>query len=251
MIENRDYIGTVVYNEDPTFSGRCKIDVFGLFMDLSVENLPWFYPQASCVFSSSTGAGSISVPKIGSVVRVRFPNGDPYSGEYSNIQNIDPALIEEIKDDYQGTQILTYDSERNLIVGYQPMTGFKIWLDGSMVKVDSDGSIQLKHKNNSNVVELNENKINITTVSSEGSNMNGEINISASATVNITAPVVNVNSNNINLGNKANDKAVVASKLKNYLKTIVAELNTKYPQCASRLTGNDFKDMFSEVVSLN
>lgn len=251
MIENKDYIGTVVYNEDPTFSGRCKVDVFGLFMDLSVENLPWFYPQTSGVFSSGVGAGSISVPKIGSVVRVRFSNGDPYSGEYSCIQNIDPALIEEIKDDYQGTQILTYDSDRNLIVGYQPMTGFKIWLDGSMVKVDSDGSIQLKHKNNSNVVELNDNKINITTVSSEGSNMNGEINISAGATVNITAPVVNVNSNNINLGNKANDKAAVASKVKEYLRAIVMELNTKYPQQASSLTGNDFKDIFSEVVSLS
>ena len=251
MIDNKDYIGTVVYNEDPTFSGRCKVDVFGLFMDLDVKDLPWFYPQASCVFSSGVGAGSISVPKIGSVVRVRFPNGDPYSGEYSNIQNIDPALIEEIKDDYQGSQILTFDSDKNLIVGYQPMTVFKIWLDGSMVKVDSDGSIQLKHKNNSNVVELIDNKINITTVSSEGSNMNGEINISAGATVNITAPVVNVNSSNINLGNKANDKVALASKVKKYLKAIVNELNTKYPQGVSSLTGNDFKDIFSEVVSLS
>ena len=250
MVEDRDYIGTVVYNDDPTFSGRCKIDVFGLFMDLNINDLPWFYPQSSCVFSSSVGAGSISVPKVGSVVRVRFPDGNVYSGEYSNIQNLDPALIEEIKNDYQGTQIITYDSEKNLLIGYQPMSGFKIWLDGSMVKVDSNGSIQLKHKNNSNVVELNDNKINITTISSEGSNVNGEINISAGATVNITAPVVNVNSQEVRMGNNANDKAVKASALINVLQTIAMELNTKFPQGASSLLGRDFKEICSNVVSI-
>ena len=250
MIEDKEYLGTVIYNEDPMFSGRCKINVFGLFDDLDVDSIPWFQPQTSSIFSSSTGFGALSVPKIGSIVRVKFHGGDIYSGEYTNIQNIDPTLIDEIKDDYQGTHILLYDSDKNLIVGYQPMMGFKIWLDGSMVKVDANGSIQLKHKNNSNVVELNDNKINITTVTTEGSNMNGEINISAGATVNITAPVVNVNSKTVNLGENATAKATKADKVADYLTAIVAELNTKYPQQASRLTGCDFKDIYSDVVSI-
>ena len=164
---SKDYIGRVVYNQDNTFSGRCKIQVYGVFDELEIEDMPWIYPKASSVFSSARGFGSISVPKIGSIVRVNFHN-DVYSGEYSSIQNIDPALIDEIKDDYENTHVLLYDSDKELIVIYQPMTGYKMSLGGSMIKIDSDGSIQLKHRNNSNVVELTENKINITTASDGG-----------------------------------------------------------------------------------
>lgn len=251
MVEtNKEYIGTVVYNNDPTYTGRCKIKIFGILDDLNEDQLPWFYPHISGVFSSPKGHGSISVPKLGSIVRVIFPGGDIYSGEYTCIQTMDPALIDEIKDDYVGTHIIAFDSEKNLIVGYQPMMGFKIWLDGSMIKVDSDGSIQLKHKNNSNVVELTDRNINITTASSDGSNMNGEINISSGATVNITAPTVNVEARSVNIGKKANHPAVKGDKLRSILQQIVGELNTKYPQGVSSLTGRDFKEMLSDVVSL-
>jgi hypothetical protein len=252
MVEtNKEYIGTVVFNEDPTFAGRCKVRVFGLLDELSDEQLPWFYPHNSVIFSSSQGHGSISVPKIGSIVRINFPGGDIYAGEYTCIQTIDPALIEEIRDDYQGTHILTFDSEKNLIVGYQPMTGFKIWLDGSMVKVDADGSIQLKHKNNSNVIELTDRKINITTASSDGTNMNGEINIVSGATINVNAPTVNVESQNINLGGQnAIQPAVKGTALKLILQAIVTELSTKFPQQPSLLTGKSFDEILSENVTI-
>ena len=76
---SKDYIGRVVYNQDNTFSGRCKIQVYGVFDELEIEDMPWIYPKASSVFSSARGVGSISVPKIGSIVRVNFHN-DVYSG---------------------------------------------------------------------------------------------------------------------------------------------------------------------------
>ena len=87
MDTTKDYIGRVVYNNDPTFSGRCKIRVFGLFDDLDEGFIPWFAPKNMNIFSSPKGAGSISVPKVGTIVNVRFKN-DIYSGEYTNIQNI-------------------------------------------------------------------------------------------------------------------------------------------------------------------
>ena len=246
----KDYIGRVVYNEDPTFSGRCKIRVFGIFDELDETLIPWFSPMSMNVFSSAKGAGSISVPKIGAIVRVRFQN-DIYSGEYTNIQNIDPSLIEEIKDDYQNTHVLCYDADKDLIVMYQPMTGFKIHLGGSMIKVDSDGTIQLKHKNNTNVIELQENKINITTASGGGGTPDGQINITSSSTVNVISPTVNLNSKSISLGKDSVARAVKGEKLCKVLKDIVKELNTKFPYQASTLAGKSFEEILSDAVTLN
>ena len=249
---SKDFIGRVVFNEDPNHAGRCKVAVFGLFDNLEVDKIPWFVPQTSSVFSSPNGCGSLSVPKLNSIVRVRFPFGNLYCGEYSNLQNIDPALIEEIKDDYENTHVLLYDSEKDLIVIYQPMTGYKMWLAGSMIKIDSDGSIQLKHKNNSNVIEVNDSNINIATTGEGGSNANGEINIAAGMTVNVNAPTVNLNANSVAMGSEdANAHAVLGEKLITVLQTIVTELNTKYPMAVSTLAGRDFKEILSETVTLN
>ena len=245
MILGKDYIGRVIYNNDPTFSGRCKIRVFGLFDDLDESYIPWFSPKNFKIFSSPKGAGDISVPKVGTIVRVSF-NTDIYSGEYTNIQNIDPKLIDEIKDDYQNTHVLCYDSEKDLIVMYQPMTGFKMWLAGSLIKIDSDGSIQVKHRNNSNVIEVNENNINIIAASD-----GGEINISSESTVNLTTPTVNLNSENISLGKDSTAKAVKGEKLISVLKQIATEINTKFPQGVSTLVGRSFEEILSDTVTLN
>jgi len=247
---SKEYIGRVVYNEDPTFSGRCKVECFGLFDEFDVESMPWINPQTSNTFSSSKGCGSISVPKIGTIVRVNFPFNDVYSGEYSFIQNIDPELINQIKDDYQNTHVLLYDSDKDLIVIYQPMLGYKMWLQGSMIQIDSNGSILLKHQNNSNVVEINDNEINIATTGDGGSNNNGQINIAAGATVNINAPTVNVNSQTVNLGKNANHTAVVGENLIKVLKDISVELMSKAPQGGSILAGRDFKEILSDTVFL-
>ena len=248
---SRDFIGRVIYNEDPTFSGRCKIRVFSLFDDIDDEHIPWFTPQNSAVFSSERGAGSLSVPKVGSIVRVNFNSDNLYSGEYTNLQNVDPALIDEIKDDYQNTHVLLYDSDKELIVLYQPMTGYKMYLAGSMIKIDSNGSIQMKHKNTSNVIEINDNTINITSTAGEKENANGEINISSGSTVNITAPTVNVNAKSVNLGNDPTYKAVCGQKLVTVLQQIATEINAKYPAGASTLIGRDFKEILSDTVKIS
>ena len=241
---DKEYIGQVVYNLDPTYSGRCKIKVYGLFDELPDEDCPWFVPQNLSGFSSSGGAGCISVPKIGAVVRVKFQNGDIYSGEYSNVQTLDPNLKNEIKDDYVDTHVLCYDADKDLMICYQPMTGIKLWLNGSMVKIDANGSIQLKHQNNTGVVEVNSDSINVTEA-------NGTVNISGGTTVNITSGIVNINGSSVALGNNAVSKAVKGEKLIGVLQQIVTELNTKYPQSVSTLAGRDFKEILSSDVTLS
>ena len=87
-LHDEDWIGVVMNNKDPLFSGRCQIRVFRLMDNIDPNNLPWAVPINSTVFAGD-GAGSLSVPKIGQIVRVQFNNGDVYAPEYSTIQNID------------------------------------------------------------------------------------------------------------------------------------------------------------------
>lgn len=225
-----EYIGKVIYNEDTTHTGRCKVRVFGLFDRLEDENIPWFTPMNSAVFSAG-GAGSLDVPKIGAIVRVKFSNNDYYSGEYMALQCVDPALVKEIEDDYDGAHVLLYDSDAELVVIYQKMTGLKIYHKGASIILDPTGSIQLKHQNNANVIELNQNNIIITTASSEGggNNTTGTINISSGNEINITAPNVNVNAENIKLGKTGNDNIVTANRLRPLLMLILEELKAKSP----------------------
>ena len=39
---NKDFLGRVIYNEDPTFTGRCKLQVLGLLATFAKENKHWF-----------------------------------------------------------------------------------------------------------------------------------------------------------------------------------------------------------------
>ena len=147
------------------------------------------------------------------------------------LQCVDPALVKEIEDDYDGAHVLLYDSDAELVVIYQKMTGLKIYHKGASIILDPTGSIQLKHQNNANVIELNQNNIIITTASSEGggNNTTGTINISSGNEINITAPNVNVNAENIKLGKTGNDNIVTANRLRPLLMSIMEELKAKSP----------------------
>ncbi len=241
----KEYIGKVIYNEDPTFSGRCKVRVFSLFEELPEQNIPWFIPANFSIFSGN-GGGSISVPKVGDIVKVTFTNDDYYSGEYSAIQNIDPDLINEIKDDYLDTHVLLYDSEKDLIVIYQPKTGLKMYLNGSVIVIDADGTIQMKHKNNVNVIEITDNAITIV------SGNNSQINLQTEGTVNIEGGNVKVNSGNIDLGtsNTKGEPAVKGNQLVLALQTLAREIFAKYPEGGAS-AANSFENILSSQVSVH
>lgn len=179
---NNNWLGIVINNVDPDFAGRCKVKVFSLMDDIPDEYIPWFVPMTGSIFSNS-GAGNISIPKIGTLVRVTFSGSDIYSGEYTAIQNIDSELIEEIKNDYQGTHVLLYDSSQEILVIFQPNSGFKIYYRESYIQITPDNMITLQHSNNQSVIQLIGDKI---TISSES-----QIDVAAK-TVNINAEIANV-----------------------------------------------------------
>lgn len=245
-----DYIGKVIYNDDPTFTGRCKVKVFGLFDSLEDKNIPWFMPVTSEIFSSG-GAGSISVPKIGDIVRVRFSNNDYYSGEYLSVVGLDPKLVEEIKEDYDGTHVLLYDANEELIIIYQRMTGLKIYHKGSYMIFDPNGRIQIYHQNMSNIIEIAEDGIKIATNGANGGSgeSTGTIHLSSGNTIELSAPTVKINSDKVLIGNGAGDLygAVKGQELITVLTRIVSELSAKSPQ-GSSLLGNTFNNIISDTV---
>lgn len=246
----KDYIGKVIYNDDPTRSGRCKVRVLGLFDNLEDENIPWFTPINSNVFSTN-GSGSLSVPKLDTYVRVKFSNNDVYSGEYTALQVVDPALINEIKDDYVGTQVLMYDAEADLLITYQKMQGLKIYHKGSYILLDPTGVIQAVHQNNSNVVEINNDKIIITTAAGAGGST-GSIDITSGSTVNITADTVNVNGNKVNIGPGPYSPAVNAEELKVILHKLVNAIGLKMPVGPDpTLAGSTFSNIDSKTVFIS
>ena len=218
---DNDWIGIVVNPNDPTFSGRAQIRVFGLWDGIKDEHLPWSVPVNSTIFAGD-GAGSLSIPKIGQFVRIQFNNGDMYAPEYTTIQNIDTELIKRIKDDYQGTHVLLYDPMVELTVIYQKGSGFQIYFKESFVQITPDTLITLSTPNGDSIVQMDGDIVNVTT--------KNEVNISAAAKVEVTADEVIVNgSQATKVGPGPYMHAMLAEPFWAMMSTLATALDAKMP----------------------
>ena len=221
-LHDNDWIGVVENNQDPLFAGRAKIRVFRLMDLLDSEDLPWAVPVNSTVMADN-GAGSLSVPKVGIIVRVQFNNGDIHSPEYTTIQNIDSALIEEIKEDYDGTHVMLYDPEAELSVIYQPATGFRIFHKESFIQITPDSMITIQHANQESLIQLEGENINIVT--------KNEVNISAGSTVTLNADEVVASGNQTTKVGPAGaySHALLAEPMIALLQTLATAIDAKMP----------------------
>lgn len=220
----KDWVGEVVDNEDPETQFRARIKVYGLFDDLETENIPWAFPANQTIFAAGEegGFGSGSVPKIGTLVKVRFNNGDIYAPEYYAIQNINPTLQAEIEGDYQGTHVLAYDVDADLKVLYQPETGIKIHLKESHITINPDESITIEHSSSESIIELVGDTCNIVT--------NNKVEITADSEIVATAPECTLNgTQTTTLGPTGNFSAVGAEPLWAFLKSLAAAVDVKWP----------------------
>jgi len=218
---NKDWIGIVINTNDPTFSGRCKVKVFGLFEDIVNEHLPWAVPIHSTIFAGN-GGGSLSIPKIGQFVRIHFNHSDIYAPEYSCIQNIDTDLIQRIKDDYQGTHVLLYDPIEELTVIYQVQGGFQIYHKESFIQITPDTMITLSTPNGDSIVQMDGDVINITT--------KNEVNIAAGSKVEVVADEVIVHgSQTTKIGNAPYYRAILAEPFWALLSTMATAIDAKFP----------------------
>jgi hypothetical protein len=225
-----NYIGVVVYNKDPDYTGRCRVRVFGILDDVEDEYLPWFTPITGCVFSGA-GNGVLSIPKVGSYVRVRFANGDIYSGEYYAIQNIDAQLVKEIKDNYENTHVFGFDSDKDFYMMYQQSKldnegnqigkGFKIHYNDAIIQLTPDARVYIQTPEGESIIDLDGEDIKIVGGKS--------VTIAGATEVNIIGGNVNINGNNVNIGKNASEPAVCGNKLVNVLKSLCIAIQSKMP----------------------
>ena len=221
IVESDNLIGVVVDNNDPNFSGRCKVKVYGVFDNIENYMLPWATPINSSVFGAN-GGGSLSVPKIGTIVRISFSGGDIYAPEYTCIQNIDEQLISKLKDDYIGAHVLLYDMDANLNVIYQQKSGFEIFYNGSYINISPDSMITIQHNNGESTVQLKGGQISIGSKE--------DIKITSSALIDVSADEVKVNGKmTTKVGPGPYTPAVMSDVLWGVLSQLATNIDAKFP----------------------
>lgn len=161
-LKNKEWLGEVVENDDELREFRCKIKVYGVYDNLEIEDIPWAYPANSLSFSSidNGGFGSGSSPKIGTILKVKFNNGNIYAPEYFSIQNINPSLKEEIGDDYFNSHVFCYDEDEELKAYYTQEKGYFISLKDSIINVRPDNTVYIEHAGGQ-IIHIQENKISL------------------------------------------------------------------------------------------
>ena len=236
---NAYYIGTVEAIDDPKFEGRCKVKVFSLFDDIDIADLPWAIPAAKpTVFGQDARAGSISIPKIGAVVGIKFNNGDIYSPEYSQIQELGEDIKEELqkgntpetfRKKYEGSHFILFDGDEEIKFWFDREIGLQMELKQSFIRIDNATSnILIEHKDNHSQIGLENTVIRIVADS--------EVRITGTSKITATSKTAHINSKTTIIGaSGVQYSAVLGEPLFAILKTMAATIDAKVPSTAGAL----------------
>lgn len=150
------YIGRIRDIDDDLKEGRVKIEIASVTEGLTKEEMFWCYPK------TQLHEGSFRTPKIDEIVFVEFLNDDLYNGLYWHFQNISEEVKQILKDSYQMTKILFYDTEANTYIFYTQTRGIVISNVESSIEVRKDKSIFLS-QSGGGVIHLKDGNISIGT----------------------------------------------------------------------------------------
>ena len=218
-------LGTVESIDDPTYSGRIKVRVPGLHDNIPTEQLPWCTFGGSPFFSGN-GGGSLSVARVGQQVRVQFKSGEKTSMEWMANNQVDPDLINEIKDDYENAQVLIYDSAVDLSIKFQTGTGLIIYYQGSFIQIMPDNTITIHYGLGATgtQIQLSKGRVDIQA--------NEQINLTTPGTINLEADNIILNSKSSTQlkGDTAGEAAINGSALITLLTLIAGVVDSKVPQ---------------------
>lgn len=231
---DKSFMGTIEDANDPRREGRCKIRVFGIHDDLETDDLPWAYPaQKSTFFGQDGKAGSLSVPKKGGIVIVRFNNGNPYSPEYYSIHELESTAKEELEKEgeYLGSHIVLFDGDEEIKIWFTVNKGLTMQLKGSRINIRQDRGIEIEHSGTSSSIELSGGDINIQSQST--------INITSGNEIVTTSNLVHLAGNQtiVGEGNLAPQKAVLGESLFACLYQLASLIDAKVPTSGGAAVG--------------
>jgi len=141
------YIATVVDNKDPDGEGKVQIKPHGLFDDIKEKDLPWAVYETQYTDVENI---KITIPKIGSKVKVYFDNDDLYKPIY----NLNVPTFASINSKVKGA-----GSNPDIYVLYENEQGDYISIDtansvftinhnkGTVLTIDTDGFVHLTQTN--------------------------------------------------------------------------------------------------------
>jgi hypothetical protein len=164
-LRNTSWLGEVVDIEDPQKIGRIKVKVFGKFDELDNESIPWAYPGNNITAGSADGGSFFSVPKLGSIVSIKFDNGNIYYPEYFFNQHLSQEARAEIENSYANAHIIVYDTvtEGALKIFFTEEKGLMIDYKLSQINIKPDKSIVIQNASGKGKVEmLDDGNMNIT-----------------------------------------------------------------------------------------
>lgn len=217
----KTFLGEIIDANDPDKEGRCKIKIFGLYnsedpvidnngrptgevtiVELTPEEIPWASPANGKFFAGgeTKGFGDISVPKVGTIVKVVFPTGDQYSAEWTFVQNLNVQAVEEIQDTYEGSHIILYDNDEQVKIFYTPGKGLNIFHKNSQIIINPDSSITIEHAESQSLIELVGSNINIVA--------QGDVSVTAQNNAVVTASSCTIDASSINLGEGAAEAVI-------------------------------------------
>jgi len=159
------WLGEVMDVADPQKMGRIKVKVFGKLDDIPVGDMPWAYPGNNHTGGSDSGGGFYSVPKVGSLVSIKFDCGNLQHPEYFFLQNISDQLRDEIKGSYTNAHSLIYDTitEGFVKVYFTEQKGLMLDYKTSIINILPDKSIVLENASKKGRVEmLDDGTLNVT-----------------------------------------------------------------------------------------
>jgi len=149
-LKNTIWIGEVLNVDDPNFDGRIKVNVRGKFDGIPVDDLPWAISDNLISSGSASGSGSYDVPKLNTIVGIRFENGDIMHPMYFKIQHVSDELKNDVisaSDTPYTVKSLWYDSDINLKNYFNQADGINLYYKDSGINIKDDNTILLEYNN--------------------------------------------------------------------------------------------------------
>jgi len=144
------YRAKVLDNADPLKLGRCKLEVYGAFHDMSADdkvNLPWARPAFPLSVGAGTAVGSVYIPTNGTFVFAFFEYGNMYQ----------PVYFAEAQTAIHGLPTLKDENDNYPNVrGFMTPSGIQFFIDdtdehikllhptGTFVEVQTDGDVYVQ-----------------------------------------------------------------------------------------------------------